>query len=67
VNGGLIAFRHDASGTLLDEVSPTELDAGQLLGRFAVAFVVVLGVAALAGFLIRRRDSTDDEPIGAES
>ncbi len=67
VNGGLIAFRHDASGTLLDEASPTELDAGQLLGRFAVAFVVVLGVAALAGFLIRRRDSTDDEPIGAES
>jgi outer membrane protein assembly factor BamB len=66
-NGGLIGFRHDASGTLLDEPSPTELDAGNLLGRFAVAFVLVLGAAALAGFLLRRRGSTDDEPIGAES
>ncbi|HEY2803756.1 MAG TPA: hypothetical protein VGJ67_07540, partial [Actinomycetota bacterium] len=66
-NGGLIGFRHDASGTLLDEASPTELDAGNLLGRFAVAFVLVLGAAALAGFLLRRRGSTGDEPIGAES
>jgi outer membrane protein assembly factor BamB len=66
VSGGLIGFRHDPSGTLLDESSPTQLDAGQLLGRFAVAFVVVLGAAALAGFLLRRRRSTD-EPIGAES
>jgi len=67
VNGALIGFRHDASGTLLDEASPTELDAGQLVGRFAVALVLVLGATALAGLLIRRRDSTDDEPIGAES
>ena len=67
VNGALIGFRHDPSGTLLDEPSPTELDAGQLLGRFAAAFVIVFGLALFAGLLLRRRDSTSDEPIGAES
>jgi outer membrane protein assembly factor BamB len=66
-NGALIAFRHDASGTLLDEPSPTELDAAKLLGRFAVAFVIVFALAVFGGMLLGRRREETDEPIGAES
>ena len=72
VNGALIAFRHDAAGTLLDEPSPTELNAGQLLGRYAIAFGIVFGLAVAVGLLLRRRSGTDSPtaptgPIGAES
>ena len=65
-NGGLIAYRHDASGHLLDEASPTELDLARLAGNFAAAFVVILGLVALGGFLLGRVRGRD-EPEGART
>lgn len=52
-DGGLIAFSHDEDGTLVSEVSPTELDLPALLGGFAAAAVgltllLLLGGRALA-------------------
>ena len=52
-DGGLVAFSHDEGGTLVSEVSPTELDLPALLGAFAAAAVgltllLVLGGRALA-------------------
>jgi len=52
---GLVAFENDPDGRLIDEPSPTELDAGTTLGRIAVAGVIVLAAALVPGVLIRRR------------
>jgi outer membrane protein assembly factor BamB len=41
--GALVAFRHDPSGTLLDDPSPTDLDLPTALLNYAGSFVLVLG------------------------
>ncbi|MEW6059319.1 MAG: PQQ-binding-like beta-propeller repeat protein [Actinomycetota bacterium] len=46
---GLVAFVHDPGGTLTHIPSPTVIDAGALLGNFAVALAIVL-VALLVSF-----------------
>jgi hypothetical protein len=52
---GLIAFEPDPEGTLVDLHSPTELDAGTTLSRYAVAAAVVLVGVLVPGRLLRRR------------
>ena len=52
---GLVAFENDPDGQLIDEPSPTELEAGTTLSRIAVASVIVLAAALVPGVLIRRR------------
>ena len=52
---GLVAFESDADGRLIDEPSPTELEAGTTLSRIAIASVIVLAAALVPGVLIRRR------------
>ena len=53
--GGLVAFRHDGSGALIDVGSPTIPRYGQIVARFAVAFVAV-GAAILVPLrLVARR------------
>ena len=69
VTAGLIAFEHDPDGTLLDEPSPTEFDAGTTLSRWAIAAVLVFAVAFVPGMLARRRFGTgseagDEEALG---
>jgi outer membrane protein assembly factor BamB len=59
-NGGLVAFRTDPSGTLLDVESPTVPHYGSIAARFAIAFAVV-GALALGIFtpLSRRLGPAD--------
>ena len=45
--GGLVAFSHDGDGTLVSEVSPTELDLPALLSAFAAA---AIGLTLVLGF-----------------
>ncbi len=45
--GALVAFRHDPSGILIDDPSPTELDLPAALLNFAGSFVLVLGLLTL--------------------
>jgi outer membrane protein assembly factor BamB len=52
---GLVAFENDPDGQLIDEPSPTELEAGTTLSRIAIASVIVLAAALVPGVLIRRR------------
>jgi eukaryotic-like serine/threonine-protein kinase len=52
---GLVAFENDPDGQLINEPSPTELEAGTTLSRIAVASVIVLAAALFPGVLIRRR------------
>jgi outer membrane protein assembly factor BamB len=52
---GLVAFENDPDGQLIDEPSPTELEAGTTLSRIAVASVIVLAATLVPGVLIRRR------------
>ncbi len=54
-DAGLIAFEHDPEGTLIDVPSPTQLDAGTTLTRWALAAVIVFGVAFVPGLLAKRR------------
>jgi len=54
-HAGLIAFEHDPDGTLLDESSPTQFEAGTSLSRWAIAAVLVFGVAFALGLLVGRR------------
>jgi hypothetical protein len=59
--GGILAFRHDPSGTLLDVHSPTELDLPVALADFAGAFVLMLAVVlGLFGALGRRTERALD-------
>jgi outer membrane protein assembly factor BamB len=52
---GLIAFESDPDGALVDVPSPTELEVGSTLSRYAIAAVIVFGVAFVPGLLARRR------------
>jgi outer membrane protein assembly factor BamB len=52
---GLVAFEHDPGGRLIDVPSPTELEAGTTLVRFAVAAAIVLAALLVPGMLLRRR------------
>jgi outer membrane protein assembly factor BamB len=63
---GLIAFEPDPDGTLVDVSSPTELDAGTTLGRYAVAVVLVLILVLVPGMLLLRRLGPADLSSGAE-
>lgn len=48
-DGGLVAFSHDGSGTLVSEASPTEPDLPALLGPFAAAAIGLFLLLALGG------------------
>ena len=54
-DAALVAFEHDPAGALIDERSPTELEGGTTFGRFALAAVLVFGVAFIPGVLFARR------------
>ncbi len=51
----VVAFEHEPDGALIDERSPTELEAGTTLGRYALAAVLVFGLAFIPGVLLARR------------
>ena len=54
-DGGLVAFSHDVDGTLVSQVSPTELDLPALLGAFAAAAVGLTLLLALGGRALASR------------
>ena len=54
-DAGLVAFEHDPEGTLLDVPSPTQLDAGATLSRYALAAALVFVGAFVPGLWARRR------------
>jgi outer membrane protein assembly factor BamB len=54
-HGGLVAFRHDDAGTLIDEVSPTVPRWGAILASFAIAFFAVGLVIAVPLTIVARR------------
>jgi hypothetical protein len=62
-DAGLIAFEHDPGGALVDIPSPTQLDGGTTLTRWALAAVIVFAVAFLPGIWATRRFGVvaDDE------
>ncbi|HEY7281869.1 MAG TPA: PQQ-binding-like beta-propeller repeat protein [Actinomycetota bacterium] len=51
--GGVYAYQHDPGAPLLDEVSSSKPNWARMLGGYAVAFVGIGALAALAGFLLR--------------
>jgi outer membrane protein assembly factor BamB len=53
-HGGLIAYRPNPGGTLLHVESPTKLNLGTDLVRFAIAFAIVAGLLLLAALALRR-------------
>lgn len=61
---GLIAFEHDPQGALVDVPSPTQLEGGTTLTRWALATVIVFAVAFIPGIWARRRFGVvaDEEP-----
>ncbi|HEU5226142.1 MAG TPA: PQQ-binding-like beta-propeller repeat protein [Actinomycetota bacterium] len=63
-DAGLIAFEHDPQGALVDVPSPTQLQGGTTLTRWALAAVIVFAVAFVPGIWATRRFSgvADDEP-----
>ena len=68
-DGGLVAFSHDGDGTLVSEISPTELDLPALLGAFAAAAVGLTLLLALGGRALASRmgpafldDDAEDDP-----
>ncbi len=65
-DAGLIAFEHDPDGTLLDEPSPTQFEAGTSLSRWAIAAGLVFGIALALGVLARRRFGTSAEATAEE-
>ncbi len=54
-DAGLIAFEHDPEGALIDVPSPTELDAGTTLSRYALAATIVFTAAFVPGLWAKRR------------
>jgi outer membrane protein assembly factor BamB len=54
-DAGLIAFEHDPEGALIDVPSPTQLDTGTTLTRWALAAVIVFVVAFVPGLWAKRR------------
>jgi outer membrane protein assembly factor BamB len=65
-NAGLIAFEHDPEGTLLDEPSPTQFEAGTSLSRWAIAAAVVFGIALTLGLVASRRIGRSAEAASDE-
>lgn len=63
-DAGLIAFEHDPQGALVDVPSPTQLEGGTTLTRWALAAVIVFGVAFIPGIWATRRFGVvaDDDP-----
>lgn len=58
--GALVAFRHDPSGSLLDDPSPTELDFPVALLNYAASFVLVIALLVLLfRVVIRPRPVTE--------
>jgi outer membrane protein assembly factor BamB len=67
-DAGLIAFEHDPQGALVDVPSPTQLEGGTTLTRWALAAVIVFAVAFIPGIWATRRfgvvadgDPSDDD------
>jgi hypothetical protein len=60
-DAGLIAFEHDPDGELVDVPSPTELDAGTTLTRWALAALIVFAIAFVPGMWAKRRSGTAAE------
>jgi outer membrane protein assembly factor BamB len=54
-HAGLIAFEHDPQGALVDVPSPTQLEGGTTLTRWALAAVIVFAVAFVPGLWATRR------------
>jgi outer membrane protein assembly factor BamB len=54
-DAGLIAFEHDPLGALVDVPSPTQLEGGTTLTRWALAAVIVFAVAFIPGIWATRR------------
>jgi outer membrane protein assembly factor BamB len=54
-DAGLIAFEHDPQGALVDVPSPTHLEGGTTLTRWALAAVIVFAVAFIPGVWATRR------------
>jgi eukaryotic-like serine/threonine-protein kinase len=65
-DAGLIAFEHDPDGILLDEPSPTQFEAGTSLSRWAIAGVLVFGIALALGLLASRRFGRSPETAPEE-
>ncbi|HEX7463737.1 MAG TPA: PQQ-binding-like beta-propeller repeat protein, partial [Actinomycetota bacterium] len=66
---GLVAFVHDAEGRLVHVPSPTVVDAGALVGNFAIALVVVFGLLFVPFRVLARRTgssrpSVDEDESG---
>jgi outer membrane protein assembly factor BamB len=61
-DAGLIAFEHDPDGELVDVPSPTDLDAGTTLTRWALAALIVFAIAFVPGMWAKRRSGTAVEP-----
>jgi outer membrane protein assembly factor BamB len=55
LQAGLVAYRHDDGGTLVDIVSPTVFNTSTFARNFATAVVPFLVVAILAGRLLSAR------------
>jgi outer membrane protein assembly factor BamB len=60
-DAGLIAFEHDPDGELVDVPSPTDLDAGTTLTRWALAALIVFAIAFVPGMWAKRRSGTAAE------
>jgi outer membrane protein assembly factor BamB len=54
-DAGLVAFEHDPDGALIDVPSPSELDIGTTVSRYAIAAVIVFVFALVPGRLAARR------------
>jgi outer membrane protein assembly factor BamB len=54
-DAGLIAFEHDAVGSVVDVPSPTELDPATTFARLGIAAAIALAVVLVPGILARRR------------
>jgi len=65
-DAGLIAFEHDPVGRLIDVPSPTQLDAGTTLTRWALAAVIVFAVAFVPGLWAKRRFGVDAQGEAGE-
>ena len=65
-NAGLIAFEHDPQGALVDVPSPTQLESGTTLTRWALAAVIVFAVAFLPGIWATRRISEVADEDGSD-
>ncbi len=65
-NAGLIAFEHDPQGALVDVPSPTQLESGTTLTRWALAAVIVFAVAFLPGIWATRRISEVADDDGSD-